>query len=494
MQRKTFSGLILIVLLTGILASTINIQPVKASGTIYIRSDGSIDPSDAPISTADYVNYILTGNITSDADGIVVERDNIIIDGADYAIQGSGAYKSKGIDLSGRTNVTVTNATIKNFDYGIGLYGSSNNSISGNHITANGWYGIRLFTSSNYNSIIGNNITANKWYGIYLSGSSNNSITENNITANNDYGIDLRSSSNNNITGNTFTNDGIGVTYSYQNVVVDNTVNGKPLVYVEDVANCSIGDAGQVVLVNCDSISVENLNLSNTDSGVRLWNTNNSVISGNNITANNLDSIRLYGSSNNSISGNHITANKWYGIYLSGSSNNSITENNITNNLDGIDFYKSSNNTISGNNITNNWYGIWLDSSSNNRFYHNNVNNTDQVYLTDSFNNTWDNGCEGNYWSNYNGTDLDDDGIGDTELPWEGVDNYPLMNPYWLPGDVNHDLKIDIYDVVRITAVYGSQQGDPNWNCHSDIAEPYGIINIYDVVTCTKDYRKEYTP
>ena len=192
-----------------------------------------------------------------------------------------------------------------------------------------------------------------------------------------------------------------------------------------------------------------------------------------NITNNNYG-VGLQDSSNNNITGNEITNNNYYGVLLfSSSNNNMVSENNITNNLDGVD--------------------LW--SSSNNRFYHNNfINNTDQIYLTISFNNTWDNGCEGNYWSNYNGSDLDGDGIGDTELPWEGVDNYPLMNPYWLPGDVNHDLKIDIYDVVRITAIYGSEQGDPNWNPHSDIAEPYGTINIYDVVTCTKDYRKEYTP
>ena len=83
MQRKTFSGLIFIALLTGILTSTFNIQPVEALGTIYIRADGSIDPPTAPITTTDKVTYTFTGNISSHAfnDTIVVERNNIIING-----------------------------------------------------------------------------------------------------------------------------------------------------------------------------------------------------------------------------------------------------------------------------------------------------------------------------------------------------------------------------------------------------------------------------
>ncbi len=48
MLRKTVSGMMLALLLTGMLTSAFDFQPVKVSGTIYIRADGSVDPSSAP--------------------------------------------------------------------------------------------------------------------------------------------------------------------------------------------------------------------------------------------------------------------------------------------------------------------------------------------------------------------------------------------------------------------------------------------------------------
>ena len=44
--------------------------------------------------------------------------------------------------------------------------------------------------------------------------------------------------------------------------------------------------------------------------------------------------------------------------------------------------------------------------------------------------NIWDNGFEGNYWDNYNGTDGDGNGIGDTPyiINENNQDNYPLVN------------------------------------------------------------------
>ena len=73
MLKRIISGIILIVLLISMLTLAFNIQPVKASGTIYIRADGSIDPPSANITSADNVTYYFTEN---NYDEIVVERSN----------------------------------------------------------------------------------------------------------------------------------------------------------------------------------------------------------------------------------------------------------------------------------------------------------------------------------------------------------------------------------------------------------------------------------
>ena len=211
----------LTLLLMSMFTLAFNIHPVKAdwTGTVYIRAGGSIDPPDAPIITYDNVTYILTGNITSSADGIVVERDNIVIDGEGYTIQGTGNYN--GIDLSGRSNITIKNMKMTKFYYGIWLYWSSNNNISENKIE-NNVFGIKLPDSSN-NIISGNNII-NNGCGIMLVCSSSNNISRNNIT-NNGHGITLSCSSNNNISRNdiiTNNYEGIWLASSLNNIIYHN--------------------------------------------------------------------------------------------------------------------------------------------------------------------------------------------------------------------------------------------------------------------------------
>ena len=438
-------------LLVAVFGVVLNVLVVRASGTIYIRADGSIEGTDKIIS-ADNVTYTFIGNIN---DSIVIERNNIVVDGSGFTVQGTGALWSKGIDLSHRSNVAVQNTTIKSFYHGIYLYASSKVTLSQNSI-ANNWHGIWLNSSSN-NSISRNHI-ANNSDGIWLILSSNNNIIENHI-ANKYEGIGLSESSNNSISGNSFVNNGLVIEDSYGNVVSDNLVNSKPLVYLEGASGIVVEEAGQVVLVRCSHIRVKNLNLSSATIGVQLWQTNRTEIFGNNVTANNDGGIMISRSSNNRVLENDI-ANNWCGISLKFSLNNSISGNNIANNLFGIQLSESSNNSIGGNNIANNSVGIWLSRSLNNSISGNNiVNNSDagiwlemepvynKVYHNNFVNNTrqvnnfrwsqvkfWDDGYPsgGNYWSDYNGTDSDYDGIGDTPyfIDAKTQDNYPLMGMF----------------------------------------------------------------
>jgi parallel beta-helix repeat protein len=180
-----------------------NVEPVEGwTGTIYIWANGYVDPPDAPIVTYDYTTYTLTDNITSTAEGIgiIVERDNIIINGAGYTVQGPGYM---GISLFG-SNVTIKDINIINYSYAIYIGDISLN-----------------------NSIVRSNIENNR-VGISLEGSSNNRISRNNII-NNVHGIILSSSSNNTINNNKIMHSFYGITFLYNskyNSILGNNYNG----------------------------------------------------------------------------------------------------------------------------------------------------------------------------------------------------------------------------------------------------------------------------
>ena len=176
MKKSRLLAFVLVLLSTAMIGRFI--RSVEATGTIYIRADGSVDPPTANITSADNVTYSFTDNIY---DEIVVERDNIVVDGASHTLLGTGNPESKGIFLSGKSNVTITNMEIKAFAYGIWLNMSSNNFIYGNNITNN--IGGILLTYSSNNSIFANNITK-QYYGIALPDSSNNVIYLNNFVDN----------------------------------------------------------------------------------------------------------------------------------------------------------------------------------------------------------------------------------------------------------------------------------------------------------------------
>ncbi|UYZ40513.1 MAG: right-handed parallel beta-helix repeat-containing protein [Candidatus Methanospirare jalkutatii] len=342
---------------------------------------------------------------------------------------------------------SISNNNISNNYDGIDLRYSDNNSISNNIISSNNHEGIGLWDSNN-NMISNNIISSNNDNGIYFKDSNNNSISENNISSNNHWGVVLWNSSKNTIEINKFINDGLSVDYSYGNIVKDNTVNGKPLVYLENKSDEFVYNAGQVILVKCTNITVINSELKNTDVGIELWRSNNCLISANNIS-NNYEGIDLRYSDNNSISNNIISSNIRGISFFLHSDNNSISCNNFSNNSYGIYIHHSNNNSIAENNFSNNWHGICIHYSSNNIIYLNNfINNT---YNADSYgiriNNIWNSTEEitytykgsnftnymGNYWDDYNGSDANGDGLGDTAYMIPSLydkDYHPLIEKF----------------------------------------------------------------
>ena len=65
---------------------------------------------------------------------------------------------------------------------------------------------------------------------------------------------------------------------------------------------------------------------------------------------------------------------------------------------------------------------------------------------------------------------------------------------WWNLADFNQDLKVDMDDVVLCVSAYESTPSDPHWDPFCDIAEPHGIINIFDVVMMASSYGAEYNP
>jgi parallel beta-helix repeat protein len=347
--KKCASLLVILLLLSVTLVSFSQIIVKAEEEAIYIRADGSVEGTDKI--QRDGNLYTFLGNISIDGsgiDGIIVERDNIVIDGADCILQITGTMESSiGLRLTDRTNVTIKNLRILDFNYGIQLQRSSNNTILGNYI-----YPI----------------------GISLRGAHNNIIMENNLSGG-DWGTGI----------------------------------------IIDILDNAGNSSGNHILGN---------NITNQEVGI------NSLIGSANI-----------------ISGNNITNCKTYGIFLESYPNN-IIGNTFENNTVGIFFsHGASNNTIYENNFINNKKD--MDDA-----------HSVAPWLYEISVNCWDNGVEGNYWSDYNGTDNNGDGIGDSpHFVYENnQDNYPLIEPVdievipefpsWIP------LLIVLVGMVAIIFVY----------------------------------------
>jgi parallel beta-helix repeat protein len=166
---KSTSGILIVFLLCTFLYSvTLAQNNDPYSGIVVIKSDGSIEPSNAPVEKNNNV-YSLTNSIVGN---VTIQIDDITFDGAGYSIEGIEILDEVtiGLDVPFRNNVSITNLKVTNLVNGIRLLNSTNCIIYGNNIIDN-IDGLRLDNSTN-NIVWGNNITTN-YHGIHpFSGST----------------------------------------------------------------------------------------------------------------------------------------------------------------------------------------------------------------------------------------------------------------------------------------------------------------------------------
>jgi len=68
---------------------------------------------------------------------------------------------------------------------------------------------------------------------------------------------------------------------------------------------------------------------------------------------------------------------------------------------------------------------------------------------------------------------------------------YPHYTLITIPGDVDGDRDVDIFDIVRMTGIYGATSLDPNYDPNCDIDDD-GDIDIFDVVAAAGNYGESW--
>jgi len=302
---------------------------------------------------------------------------------------------------------------------------SINNTIENNSAYGNA-EGVFLFYSSNI-SILGNNVSSNINSGVYLS-NSNNCIISNNTVMKNTNGMYLFASTENSLSNNTAYKNSISGLYlsgsNNYNTLLNNNASG----------NSNYG----IYLYNSNNYNkLTNNNANGNSYGIYLSNFNRyNTLTNNNATGNSNGIYLYYGSNENTLLNNNASGNSNYGIYLYNSNNyNTLLNNNANSNRNyGIYlYYYNERNTLKQNYVLGNDYGLYISRSDYNTLLKNNlINNINYNAYDTASSNSW----SLNYYSDYTGSDSNNDGIGDTPYYIAGDSGGRDLTPSMLPVPV----------------------------------------------------------
>ncbi|MEP0861304.1 MAG: nitrous oxide reductase family maturation protein NosD [Ignavibacterium sp.] len=340
---------------------------------------------------------IVSSNIHTQSRIIITPSDNVvkILEGAPEGstiIFKSGIYKVNNIRINKSLSIEGENYPV--------LQGNKKDevlTIKANKVTVKGFKitdagisyrqenaAIKLVESSD--CIIENNILENNFFGIYLSKSYNCVIRNNYLEASNKT--------------ETSSGNGIHLWYSKGITIEGNTIIGhRDGIYFEFVMHSLIKNNFSkfnlrygLHFMFSDSCSYINNTFESNGAGVAVMYTKNVTMKQNKF-------INNWGAAS-------------FGVLLKDLTDCLIEKNHFEKNTNGLYLEGCSRITVRMNNFISNGWGIKLMANSmNNYFYRNNFITNSFDILTNSRNNF--NDFSGNYWSRYNGYDLNKDGIGD---------------------------------------------------------------------------------
>jgi parallel beta-helix repeat protein/predicted outer membrane repeat protein len=197
-------------------------------------------------------------NLSNTVDGkpiyYLVEQSGVVVDAA------SNAACVFAVDCS---EIVVKDLTLSGNGRGVCFIATDHSTIENVVAQDNAEAGIWLRNSTD-NTLTGNTVS-NSRYGIMLYQSGNNTLAAN-ACSGNDYNFWCRGST---------------VQHYLQNIDLSNTVQGKPIYYLVGTDNVIIDaatDAGCVYAVNCQNITVGNLDLKDNGIGVALIGSSESQI------------------------------------------------------------------------------------------------------------------------------------------------------------------------------------------------------------------------
>ena len=309
----------------------------------------------------------------------------------------------------------------------------------------------------------------------------------------------------------------------FEHVVVNKSVS----IIGENVSSTIVNGngTGTVFFVNASDVTIKGFRVENGTIGIKIENSNNSAVIGNhvvynvdaiilrysynctvyqNLVENNTNrGILVTNSQNFTVNSNYVYGSGYYGINANSSVSGVIRKNYVEENLhDGIGLAMSSNSClIEGNTIINNrLFGILIElSSNNNNAYHNNIISNGIQTSSSNPTNKWDNGFEGNYWSDYTGIDLNHDGIGDSPyvISDDSMDNHPLMGMF---HSFNVSLKHSV-DVISNSTIdsfhyfysnstirlYVSNMTTGQTHGFCRVSIPYKLMNVTNIQVMIND-------